>query len=270
MFRSKQSNDTLRRTFYAFLDKPLQDRLHEIVFHVSDNQNKWHQSTFGQEKLDADLRLLLSITDSRIPVTATNVLLQLKHAMQNRVYALRLGQYFFKTNTLTTLVKDSDFTRSQLNRFYRTISEFDLLSIEPSLRPPYFGHRSECRLFEIYGSHLTDTGVRFCVNAPNAPWVNVLIYHANLTERVDMRKNDRGDWECHVEGIREGIKYDFDVNGKVKIDPYALQFEKRPGIHSIVTRSDKFSWSDEVWLAKRKIVGDSARPINIYEAHLPY
>ena len=66
------------------------------------------------------------------------------------------------------------------------------------------------------------------------------------------------------------IDFYFSIHVEIIFYPFPNPFHMAFPITPIVTRSDKFSWSDEVWLAKRKIVGDSARPINIYEAHLPY
>ena len=111
-------------------------------------------------------------------------------------------------------------------------------------------------------------GVRFVVWAPRARSMTLLV---SDRQRLPMRPLPRGSWELFVPGLRAGCRYRYEVlaaSGRsVKTDPYARQFEPRPGWNAVVAKPDRYRWTDAGWLALRRARG-SEQPISIYELHL--
>lgn len=113
------------------------------------------------------------------------------------------------------------------------------------------------------------TGVLFALWAPNAQGVSLL----SLGKRFPLaKKQDSGIWEVFVSGMGVGDTYRFAIQSKngsllIKSDPLAFYSEMRPQTASIVADLDAFTWTDEIWIEKRKSLSLN-RPINIYEVHL--
>ena len=102
---------------------------------------------------------------------------------------------------------------------------------------------------EFAGAHLTDTGVHFCVWAPNADAVSVAgnfndwDAHAHPLSRGD---DDR--WRGEVEGAGAGALYKFVIrNGDQELwknDPMARELTNSAG-DSIVIDDAQFDWGDD-------------------------
>lgn len=91
------------------------------------------------------------------------------------------------------------------------------------------------------------------------------------------RLSKEGVWECTVsEQNIEGMKYKYRIDGKngvhLKADPYASYGETLAKTASIIHTCDDFTWTDKVWLEKRKKIASGKNfyeaPMNIYEMHL--
>src|SRR5699024_8958336 len=55
---------------------------------------------------------------------------------------------------------------------------------------------------------------------------------------------------------------------KLKIDPFAFEFEVRPKEASVVRKLPEKKWRDNLWMANRKRLKTEKRPLNIYEMHI--
>ncbi len=135
------------------------------------------------------------------------------------------------------------------------------------------------RLYERLGAHPvthegTD-GVRFAVWAPHAQRVS-LVGDFNVWDgrRHVMRKRiDSGLWEIFAPGVGEGAVYKYEILGPdgallpLKADPFGFASELRPSTASVVSRIDRFAWSDGVWMASRPASPRRA-PMSTYEVHL--
>ena len=101
-------------------------------------------------------------------------------------------------------------------------------------------------------------GFRFTVWAPNAKSVGLVGDFADWHVGIKMDKIGKtGCWTIFSEQAIDGQCYKYrieqpDGTVKLKIDPYALEFEVRPKDASIVKDLPKKKWSDGLWTANKK------------------
>lgn len=135
-----------------------------------------------------------------------------------------------------------------------------------------FTQGNETQLQTILGCHRAATGYLFRVWAPNAEAVWVCGDFNGWEKTIPMAKGMAGVWSATVPDAQEGQLYKFLVKqagGKevMKIDPFAFQFEPRPGTAAVVTDLPDKHWRDGLWRGRNKRSNHFARPINIYEVH---
>lgn len=118
-------------------------------------------------------------------------------------------------------------------------------------------------------------GVLFAVWAPNAIRASVVgDFNCWDGRRHPMRRlGDSGIFELFIPGLPEEsiYKYELKVKGGLtvlKADPYGNYAELRPSNASKVYNVDKYQWTDEKWLDKRKKQNSEKEPMVIYEVHL--
>lgn len=119
------------------------------------------------------------------------------------------------------------------------------------------------------------SGIRFCVWAPNAERVSVVGNFNNWDGRIHPMRTlgDSGCWELFLPELKQGELYKFEIRNRqsglvfLKSDPYAQEFEVRPGTAARTTDEAAHHWQDAFWLAKRAEFDWLHQPINIYELH---
>jgi 1,4-alpha-glucan branching enzyme len=155
--------------------------------------------------------------------------------------------------------------------FLPTLGESDLF---------LFGKGDERRIYEKLGAQLRTIdgvpGVSFAVWAPNAQRLSVVGDFNHWDGRFHPMRllGASGVWEIFVPGVGEGAHYKFeirDAHGKIslKTDPYGFFFEVPPKNAAIVWNNEKFKWTDEVWMERRRESRDAGlrAPVSIYEMH---
>ncbi len=119
------------------------------------------------------------------------------------------------------------------------------------------------------------SGILFSVWAPNAERVSVVgpFNHWN-GHRYPMRsRGHTGIWEIFIPEL-ESEYYKFEIRSRshgrvfLKTDPYARQYELRPGTASIIDCSQEYLWEDDTWLDQRGKTDPLHQPLSIYELHL--
>ena len=118
-------------------------------------------------------------------------------------------------------------------------------------------------------------GVRFAVWAPNAERLSVVGNFNQWDGRVHPMQahGSSGVWELFIPGIIPGEIYKYELRNRhsgqvlVKSDPYAQEFELRPGTASNVTTPTTHIWQDNAWMDKRAASDWLHAPFNIYELH---
>ena len=135
------------------------------------------------------------------------------------------------------------------------------------------------RPWQVLGAHLRKVGringVAFSVWAPNARRVTVTGAFSNWhDDAVPMTLNDStGIWECFVPGVQAGERYRYVVRGadgrtRHKSDPYGQSMDAPPGSATHVPAPSAHAWSDDAWLAQRRVLDLQRAPMRIYEVHL--
>ncbi len=128
-------------------------------------------------------------------------------------------------------------------------------------------------LYDYFGCQPEKQGFRFTVWAPHAKNVFLLGNFSNWEMGIQMRKlSKKGIWTCVATEAVEGQPYKYlveqaDGTFKLKIDPFAFEFEVRPKDASIVKKRPKKRWADNKWMSSRKKRQSPERPMNIYEVH---
>jgi 1,4-alpha-glucan branching enzyme len=133
------------------------------------------------------------------------------------------------------------------------------------------------RLWDTLGAHPGPDGVHFCVWAPDARRVQVDgdFNDWDLYRATDLHNDwSNGRWSGFVPGAKPGQRYKYRILGadgvwRVMADPLAFRTECPPATASIVHQST-YIWGDAEWLAARQKDRDhGARPMAVYEVHLP-
>jgi 1,4-alpha-glucan branching enzyme len=119
-------------------------------------------------------------------------------------------------------------------------------------------------------------GVRFTVWAPHAAMIGIAGDFNGWDASghcMQLIPQSGGIWTVFIPELPEGTVYKYEITSAqgqkfLKSDPYAFYSELRPHTASIVTRLDKFKWTDARWLRKREKEPIFSRPMNVYEVHL--
>lgn len=111
------------------------------------------------------------------------------------------------------------------------------------------------------------SGVSFSVWAPCAMRVSVVGDFCQWDgRRYQMnRLGDSGVFELFIPGLGEGDIYKFEIKNQkgepmLKADPYGNYSEMRPNTASVVWDMNKFSWSDDAWMAAREKIDTKKSP----------
>jgi 1,4-alpha-glucan branching enzyme len=118
-------------------------------------------------------------------------------------------------------------------------------------------------------------GICFRVWAPNAERVSVIGDFNHWDGRCHPLASlgGSGVWELFIPGLPAGALYKFELRQrgsevvKVKADPYARAFEKRPATAAKVTAPAAHAWRDDAWLQGRARTDWLHAPMSIYEMH---
>ncbi len=134
-------------------------------------------------------------------------------------------------------------------------------------------------LYDKMGAHVISnkgvTGTHFAVWAPNAAQVSVIgnFNYWNTEEHpLKVRDDGSGIWEGFIPGIEQGEVYKYHILSTVgeyqveKADPFARYAEEPPKTGSVVWQ-DHYEWTDNEWLAERKVKNGFDAPTAVYELH---
>ncbi|MEQ1598618.1 MAG: 1,4-alpha-glucan branching protein GlgB [Methylotenera sp.] len=165
----------------------------------------------------------------------------------------------------------------------KTIETHDAYSFVPFITDDELHLFAEGQLNHAYntlGAHECELqgikGVSFAVWAPSAERVSVVGNFNSWDGRINpMRvRGGSGVWELFIPNLAAGDLYKFEIRNRntgavfTKIDPYAREFELRPGTASRVTSINQFNWNDQTWLKNRGELDWLHAPFNCYEVHL--
>jgi 1,4-alpha-glucan branching enzyme len=143
-----------------------------------------------------------------------------------------------------------------------------------------FGEGNLNQAYNTFGAHLVTHqgigGVRFAVWAPNAERVSVVGSFNKWDGRVNpMRvRGSTGVWELFIPHLAAETLYKFEIRNRhsqailTKADPFAREFELRPGTAAKITTPSQHKWQDATWLKTRANNDWLHAPFNCYELHV--
>lgn len=142
-----------------------------------------------------------------------------------------------------------------------------------------FGQGNHYEIYKKLGSHRVKKdgrdGVYFAVWAPNAKAVSVIgeFNDWDMTENEMERGQPLGIYTCFIPDVPEYAMYKYCIEtykGEYvyKADPFANHAELRPGTASKVIDISDITWSDDIWMERRKTWDHTEQPMSIYEVHI--
>jgi 1,4-alpha-glucan branching enzyme len=154
--------------------------------------------------------------------------------------------------------------------FLPTLGESDLY---------LFGKGDERRIYDKLGSKLRIIdgvpGTSFAVWAPNAQRVSVVGDFNGWDGRCHPMRSlgNSGVWELFIPGVGKGAHYKYEIRNLhghilLKTDPYGFFFETPPKNAAIVWENDRFPWTDDAWMTRRRDQAPLREPLSIYEVHI--
>ena len=166
---------------------------------------------------------------------------------------------------------------------HQTVEMADTYSFVPTISDDELhlfaeGHLNQA--YNTFGAHLMSHqgvfGTRFAVWAPNAERVSVIGDFNQWDGRVNpMRvRGATGVWELFIPNLAANALYKFEIRNRntgailVKTDPFAREFELRPGQAAKVSNSNQHRWEDSAWLESRGKLDWLHAPFTCYEVHL--
>lgn len=111
----------------------------------------------------------------------------------------------------------------------------------------------------LLGAHRMKAGYVFRVWAPNAQNVWLVGDFNQWDDSLPMTKrSESGIWEITTNQPQEGQHYKFKVkqaDGReiMKIDPYAIYFEERPGTAAVLYTVPAKKWRDGLWQGRKSV-----------------
>lgn len=142
-----------------------------------------------------------------------------------------------------------------------------------------FGQGNHYEIYKKLGSHRVKKdgrdGVYFAVWAPNAKAVSVIgeFNDWDMTANEMERGQPLGIYTCFIPDVPEYAMYKYCIEtykGEYvyKADPFANHAELRPGTASKVIDISDITWSDDIWMERRKTWDHTEQPMSIYEVHI--
>ncbi|MBX9675189.1 MAG: 1,4-alpha-glucan branching protein GlgB [Methylotenera sp.] len=143
-----------------------------------------------------------------------------------------------------------------------------------------FGEGSLNQSYNTFGARIVEhqgvTGVRFAVWAPNAERVSVVGNFNQWDGRINpMRvRGSTGVWELFIPNLAAETLYKFEIRNRqshailTKTDPFAREFEARPGTAAKISANSNYKWQDSAWLNHRAKSDWLHAPFNCYEVHV--
>ncbi len=175
-------------------------------------------------------------------------------------------------------------TAEQGRDLWEHLGAHPVLSTPPSLNhrntsPPSMVERTSLSMVEraqrVETTADTVVGTRFAVWAPNARAISVVGDFNDWTGGAHpMHRGADGVWSATVSGAAVGDLYKYRITGadgvvRHKADPLAFAAQHPPETASVVTAPSSYVWHDDDWLARRTSRHHPARPLSVYEVHLP-
>lgn len=261
------------------LPKEVQSAFHSDVYHLSPHRRDVDH--WGKIELHRDPKCLLTLRKSDLPGSPTLLDFQIsKHrdTFNTMIHSKELEEF----ERITVLYRTSSHEQieqhlrlmpssvrsriAELERSEGILSQSSSSSSEQ--KTPQFLHESR-------GAHIGPDGTRFCVFAPNAKHVQLLLTASGHVEHtIPMHKKENGEWEVTTPLAPHGRTYRYyveDANGmqRHRTDPFSFSTLKnhRGTVESRVTSLSRHTWRDHHWTQQKTLSNPLEKPLSIYELY---
>lgn len=148
--------------------------------------------------------------------------------------------------------------------------------LNESLQAAYlFNTGQSYRADKFLGVTRNGQELTFRVWAPHAEEIHLVSAHCDWAIHDDFAMTpleETGVWEVTTDVLDEGDYYKYAIktrDGEVllRTDPFAHEYEKKPGIAAIVN-TDSYKWHDGLYRGRQGRRDKLNQPVNIYEMHM--
>ena len=232
----------------------------------------WNYPNF-QDKLSPaqQYRVIYANAQSRLALRSSTRPFHLIDSLRHK--------HFSNTNTTSADFAANEKQEVYFKNFYsknrdRGLQETLYRKLPQQIRsnfPHPYGKDVNYQKHEEFGAFPFPNGVRFSATFTGSR-VSLVLLNDDLSVSREIPMHCMGDqkWRASIDGAKEGQKYQFRVDGKVKIDPYGRRHSFYPNEEKAFSVVDfgKYNWTDGKWIANREKNAGQPQPMSIYEMHL--
>ncbi len=198
--------------------------------------------------------------------------------IQQHLYQRAITNPYLKTyNSTSTGIEDYYLAQRYFSDSATSQSlEEQYHKLHPGMRqqlPSPYNKKSSSTEYNKFGAFAKQNGVKFVYPASHrdAESIQVKLINEESEIILDLEKDLDGNWSLDAPHITEGQRYQYIVDGVIKIDPFArtqtVSTKENPTPCSVVTSSKEHKWRDAEWMSNRSRTAAKSGPMNIYEVH---
>src|SRR5581483_315494 len=283
-----------RNTFNGFLfDRDKKEELTETIAHalqfwsnltkeekeatirrimVEGKKNSWNDPSFKEKFSPAQqYRIIYANAAARQKLRESKGAFDLIDALRHK--------HLSPSNTSHPHFKANEKQEEYFQNFYSKCCKKDDLealykALPQEIRsnfPHPYGKDVHYKKHEECGAFPSSEGIQFSTRFTGSN-VSLVLLNDDLSIQREIPMYYSGDqnWRISVLGAKEGQRYQFRVDGTIKVDPYGRRHGFYPGEEKSYSVVDfgKYEWTDAQWLATREKNAGQPQPMSIYEVHL--
>ncbi len=257
--------------------KNLEKRDKETLLRRLINESKkydWNSPTLGDKISPAQqYRIVYENAKARSHLRNVKGSFHLIESLRARYLASATGctTSEYKVNVKYEAYLESFYSKHQdrqrLNSLYQAIPVSNRASV-----PHPYGIDVNYQKYEEFGAFLNPSGVKFSSSSTAASSVSVVLLNdaMEVTREVPLVRKGTEKWEAFLPNVKAGQKYQYKIDGKIKMDPYGRShsFHSNKDIRASVVVANQHQWTDNKWTVNRTRNAGIPAPMSIYEMHL--
>lgn len=263
------------------LPKQVQSAFHSDVYDLSAHRQDVDH--WGKIELHRDPKCLTTLRKSNLPGSPTLVDFQIsKHReiLNTMIQSKELEAFeritvLYRTSSHEQIQQHLRLMPQSVSSRIAELERQEGLASQPSSSLSSPVPKTLRFLHESRGAHIGPDGTRFCVLAPNARQVTLLLAASGRVEHtIPMHKKENGEWEVTTPLAPHGRTYRYlveDVKGikRYRTDPFSFSTLKnhRGTVESRVTSLSRHTWRDHHWTHQKRLSDPLKKPLSIYELY---
>lgn len=239
---------------------------------VEGKKNGWNDPSFKEKFSPAEqYRIIYANAKARQKLRKSNGSFDLIDALRHKhVSAPDTAHPQFQANE-----KQEEYFQNFYSKYRdRGVQEALYRKLPQEIRsnfPHPYGKDVHYQKHEKCGAFSCSGGVQFSTRFTGSN-VSLVLLNDDLSVQREIPMHRSGDqnWGLSIPGAKEGQKYQFRVDGIIKVDPYGRRHGFYPGEEKSYSVVDfgNYEWTDAQWMATREKNAGRPQPMSIYEMHL--